>query len=313
MIASLAGSRSEVTAENVEIVAGGLRARGQLALALAGPRPRLSGRLAAERLPLPGLALRDSDPLGFGVLGAFDADLALAAAELVVPGLPPLAEVAARARLEGGRLVLEGLSGRLGGGALEGSLTLDVASVPPLLSGALGLNGATLTGPLFGTVFDLAAGRIEAQGRFTASGYAPAALLATLAGEGRLALLDGVVAGAALGRAAAAAALAEPTLAETGVRAALEGGATAIERLEGGWRAADGVVTLDGVRLVAEGGVAARIEGSLDLPRGGLDLRFVIQPNPAEAPPIALRVTGPADAPHRQPEVAAWARWRAEQ
>jgi len=313
MIASLAGSRSEVTAENVEIVAGGLRARGQLALALAGPRPRLSGRLAAERLPLPGLALRDSDPLGFGVLGAFDADLALAAAELVVPGLPPLAEVAARARLEGGRLVLEGLSGRLGGGALEGSLTLDVASVPPLLSGALGLNGATLTGPLFGTVFDLAAGRIEAQGRFTASGYAPAALLATLAGEGRLALLDGVVAGAALGRAAAAAALAEPTLAETGVRAALEGGATAIERLEGGWRAADGVVTLDGVRLVAEGGVAARIEGSLDLPRGGLDLRFVIQPNPAEAPPIALRVTGPVDAPHRQPEVAAWARWRAEQ
>lgn len=312
LIASLAGRRAGVSAENVEIVAGGLRARGQMALALDGPRPRLTGRLAAERLPLPGLALRDSDPLGFGVLGAFDAELTLEATELVAPGLPPLAEVAASARLEGGRLVLDGLRGRLGGGALEGTLTLDVASVPPVLSGALGLSGGTLTGPLFGTVLDLASGRIEAQGRFTASGYAPAALLATLSGDGRVALFDGVVAGAALGRAAAAAALEEPALAETGVRAALEGGATAVERLEGGWRAADGVVTLDGVRLAAEGGVAARVEGSLDLPRGSLDLRFVVQPTPAEAPPIALRVTGPADAPHRQPEVAAWARWRAE-
>jgi hypothetical protein len=313
LIAALAGTRVGWTAETLDFVAGGMRARGRLALALGDARPRLTGRIAAERLPLPGLALRDSDPLGFGVLGALDAELALEAAELVLPGLSPLGDVAATARLEGGRLALEGLRARLGGGTVEGTLSLDVASVPPVLAGAIGLAGATLTGPLFGTPFDLASGRIEAQGRFSASGYAPAALLATLTGEGRIALLDGVVAGAALGAAVAASALDDPTLAETGMRAALDGGATAVERLEGGWRAVDGVVSLEGMRMVGQGGFAGGIEGRIDLPRGSLDLRFTAQPPGDQAPPIALRVTGPAETPRRQSELTDWARWRAEQ
>jgi hypothetical protein len=117
----------------------------------------------------------------------------------------------------------------------------------------------------------------------------------------------------ALGAAAAAAANEDFSAAEAAVREALEGGATALDRLEGGWRSTGGVVTLDGVRIVAEGGATGAIEGSLDVPRGGIDLRFLVQPGPAEAPPIGLRVTGPAATPRRQPEVAAWARWRAEQ
>jgi len=313
LIAGLAGTRAGWTAESLDVVAGGMRARGQLALALGGARPRLTGRVAAERLPLPGLALRDSDPLGFGVLGALDAELVLEAAELILPGLSPLGDVAAAARLEGGRLALDGLRARLGGGAIDGTLSLDVASVPPVLAGAIGIAGATLTGPLFGTPFDFASGRIEAQGRFTASGYAPAALLATLTGEGRMALFDGVVAGAALGAAVAASALEDPTLAETGVRAALDGGATAVERLEGGWRVVDGVLALEGVRMAGEGGLSAGIDGRIDLPRGSLDLRFTAQPPGAEAPPIALRVTGPAETPRRQSELADWSRWRAAQ
>ncbi len=312
LIAALSGGPGAIQAENLELVAGGLRARGQVALALGAVRPRLTGRIAAERLPLPDLALRDSDPLGFGVLGAVDAEMELAAAELVAPGLPMLEQVAARLRLEAGRLALEGLRARLGGGALEGALALDVAAQPPVLSGALGLTGATLSAPLFGLPFDLASGRIEAQGRFTASGHAPSALLATLSGDGRIALRDGVVAGVALGVAANAAAIEDTETAERGVRAGLEGGATAVERLEGGWRSAAGLVALDGMRLAGEGGVAGEVEGSIDLLRGSLDLRFVVQPTPAEAPPIALRVSGPATAPRRQPEVAAWARWRAE-
>lgn len=128
-----------------------------------------------------------------------------------------------------------------------------------------------------------------------------------------MALLDGVVAGAALGAAVAASALEDPTLAETGVRAALESGATAVERMEGGWRAVDGVLALDGVRMAGEGGLSAGVAGRIDLPRGSLDLRFTAQPPGAAAPPIALRVTGPAETPRRQSELADWTRWRAEQ
>ena len=38
-----------------------------------------------------------------------------------------------------------------------------------------------------------------------------------------------------------------------------------------------------------------------------------LQPPPAGAPAVALRVTGPAEMPRRQPELADWARWRATQ
>ncbi len=72
-------------------------------------------------------------------------------------------------------------------------------------------------------------------------------------------------------------------------------------------------MTLDGVRLAGEGGVSGGIEGSIDLRRGTLDLRFVVQPPPAEAPAVALRVSGAAETPRRQPELADWARWRAAQ
>lgn len=312
LIAALSAGRDAVSAENLELVAGGLRARGQLALALGGARPKLTGRIAAERLPLPELALRDSDPLGFGVLGAVDAELTVEATTVVAPGLPTLDEVAGRLALDGGKLAVEELRGRLGGGVLDGTLNLDVATVPPVLSASLGLNGATLTGPLFGLPFDLVSGRLDAQARVTAQGHAPAALLGTLTGEGRIALADGVLAGVALGAAASAAAIEDAAAAEAGVRQALEGGATALDRLEGGWRASAGVVTLNGVRIAGEAGLSGAVEGSIDLRRGTVDLRFLVQPPPAEAPPIALRVTGPAETPRRQPEMATWARWRAE-
>jgi hypothetical protein len=313
LIAALSGGRGAFAADTLELVAGALRARGQLALALGGERPRLTGRLAAEHLPIPELALRDNDPLGFGVLGAVDAELVIEATEVVAPDLPALGELAATLRLEAGRLALEEIRARLGGGALEGRIDLDVAAVPPVLSGAIGLTGATLTSPLFGLPLDLASGQTEAQGRFTASGHAPAALLGSLSGEGRLAVVNGVLAGVDLRAVVNATGHEDQAAAEAAMREGLEGGATALERLEGGWRAAAGVVTLDGVRIAGEGGVSGAIEGSIDLRRGTLDLRILVQPPPAEAPPVGLRVSGPAETPQRQPELADWARWRAEQ
>ncbi|BDG71131.1 AsmA family protein [Roseomonas fluvialis] len=312
LITTATAGGAGITADSLDLVAGGLRARGSLALALGGARPRIAGRIAAERLPLPGLALRGTDLLPFGALGTFDAELALEAGEVVVPDLPVLRDLATRLLLTEGRLGLEEIRAVWSGGRLDGRIAVDAAAAPPVVSGALGIAGAALAGPLFGTPFDIASGTIEAQGRFSANGNAPAALLATLAGEGRFAIADGVLAGVALGAAASAAARDDTAAGEVALREALGGGATEVDRLEGGWRASGGVVTLDGVRVVAEGGATGSIEGSLDVARGAVDLRFLVQPGPAEAPPIGLRVTGPADTPRRQPETAAWARWMAE-
>jgi len=312
LIAALSGTGTAISAENLELVAGGLRARGQVALALEGARPRLTGRIAAERLPLPGLSSRSEEPLALGALMRLDAELAVEAAELAAPGLPPLQEARARLALQDGRLAIEDLRARLGGGTLQGRLALDAAVQPPEASGALGLEGATLSGPLFGTPFDIASGQVAVQGRFSARGHAPAALLATLSGDGRFAVASGVLAGVALGAVASAAALEDAAAAEAGVRQALEGGATALERMAGGWRAADGALRLEEVQAAAEGGTTGAVEGTIDVARGAIDLRFAVHAGPREAPAIALRATGPAVTPRRQPEVAAWARWRAE-
>jgi hypothetical protein len=117
----------------------------------------------------------------------------------------------------------------------------------------------------------------------------------------------------ALRDAYAAAGLADPVAAEAALRRALFGGATAVERLEGGWQIAAGRLSLQEVNLVGEGGVSARITGSMDLPRQVLDLGFALRPPVAEAPEIGLRFSGPAAAPQRLPDIAPWARWRAEQ
>ena len=312
LIAAVSGSAAGVAAETIELVAGGLRARGQAALALDGPLPRLTGRIAAERLPLPGVPARDAGPVDLSLLAAFEGELALEAAEALVPGLPVLRPLSARLSLAGGRLAVEGLEAGFAGGRLEGRLVLEAAAQPPVVAGALGLAGATLTEPLFGFPFDIASGQVAAEGRFTARGHAPGALLATLEGEGRLAVANGVVSGVALAQAAGAAVLSDIAEAEEGVRAALAGGATAVDRIEGGWHAAGGIVALDGVHIAAEGGATGGVEGQIDLLRQGLDLRLLVQPPAAGAPAIALRVAGPAQAPRRQPELAAWARWRAE-
>ena len=63
VIASLSGQglfspARMVTAEHLDLVAGSFRGRGQMTLALDGARPRLTGRFAADVLPLPFLPLR---------------------------------------------------------------------------------------------------------------------------------------------------------------------------------------------------------------------------------------------------------------
>jgi uncharacterized protein with beta-barrel porin domain len=126
-------------------------------------------------------------------------------------------------------------------------------------------------------------------------------------------LSDGVVAGVALRDAYAAAGLADALAAEAGLRRALLGGATAVERLEGGWQIATGRLLLQEANLAAEGGDFARVTGSVDLPRATLDIGFALRPPVANAPDIGLRFSGPAAAPQRLPDIAPWARWRAEQ
>ncbi|MFZ4408948.1 MAG: AsmA family protein [Paracraurococcus sp.] len=311
VIAALSGGGRTVTAEHLDLVAGGFRGRGQMTLALDGARPRLTGRFAADMLPLPILPLRGPEPLGLDRLAALEADLALEAGRVEAAGGLLLEAAAAGLKLAGGTLRLEGMQARLGGGTLRGALTLAGTAQPPRLALEATLAEATLSGPLLDLPFDLGAGRVEATARLAAEGHSAAAILATLAGEASLTVRDGVLVGFDLAALQAAGGITELRAAEAALRQALAGGATAFERLEGNARLEGGRATLDGMTLTTEGGGEAAASGAIDLGRGALDLRVAAKPM-AESAEVGLRLTGPVGAPRRLPELAAFLRWRAE-
>ncbi|NGM19976.1 AsmA family protein [Roseomonas stagni] len=312
LIASLAAGPQGVSAESFELVAGAMRARGALALALGG-RPRLTGRLSAERLPLPFVGWRSGDPLGLEALAGIDGEVALEAARLEIAGI--VAEQAqATVKLAEGRMAVEAVRARLAGGELEAqaSLAIDARS-PPRLTAEGRLAGASIAGPLFGVPVDLTAGRGDTSFALSATGHAPSALLGTLEGQIGIAMRDGVVAGFDLAAAAQATTLADPIAAERATRRALLDGATAFDRLDATGRLTAGRLRLEDARLAAEGGATATIGGEIDLARSALDLHILSRPAVPEAPDLGLRLTGPADGPRALPETAAWARWRAAQ
>ena len=307
VVAALAAGPRQVAAEQLDLVAGGLRTRGTLALALGGARPRLSGRLAADALPLPGL-----DDLAADRLPAWDLDLALEAARVESAAGPVLEQAAARLMLEDRKLRLVGLQGRLAGGQMQAGLLLDASQEPPRLELQARLAEVVLAPPLLDLPLDLQAGRLDASARLTAAGHGLPALLATLAGPVDITVRDGVLTGLDLGAVAQAAGLAETRAAEAGLRQAMLGGATAFERLDLAATLEAGRARLGKVALVAEAFGTAGATGEVDLPRGMLDLRLTARPV-AEAPEVRLRLTGPLAAPRRLPELADFLRYRAAQ
>ncbi len=310
LVANLTGHPTGLGAESFELVAGTLRAGGALQLQ-AGARPRLTGRINAERLPLPLPPLRGTEPLGLEALAGWDAELALEAARVEAEALP-MEQVSAVLHLAEGRLRLDRLRARMMGGALEGGFAIDVTGTTPRLALEMKLAEAALAGPLFGLPYDLTAGRGEVTASLSTAGHAPVGLLGALSGNWRAALRDGVVTGFDLGAALAATALGDPQQAEAAARSALSTGATAFDRLELEGAVEAGQMQVTAGRLTTEAGASATLSGRADLLRGALDMRLALRPAPEEAPELGLRITGAAAAPNPLPETAEWARWRAQ-
>ncbi|WP_421988910.1 AsmA family protein [Roseococcus sp.] len=305
LIAALALRPEGWSADSFEMVAGELRGRGQLALASPEGRRTLTGRLAMDRLPLPGWRALDLSAWpGLGL------DLALTADRVEAMDLPAIEQASANLRADAASLRLEDLRGNLAGGTLAGTARLERG--PALRFSTEGsFTDVVLSGPLTGRPMDIGAGRLSGEFRLASNGNAPAALVAGLGGTARLTLRDGVVQG--LDAAAAAEALGLPALraAEAGLRAGLGGGATSIERGMANLSLAAGTVTIDEAALSGEGGLTLGLAGQIDLPRDVIDLRVTL-PVQEGAPAVALRLTGPSGAPRRLVEIAQWLRWRAE-
>ena len=302
LVASLSGGPARMSAESFDLSAGSLRATGALVLDLAAT-PSLTGRVSADTLPLPLPYPRAPDPLPTAVLQLGRANVKLEAAH-VLTGLTEIADhLATQVTLSGGRLELSGLSARMEGGALAGSLSLDVSQPAPVAAATLSLTGATLAGPLFELPLDLNSGLLDAKVALTASGHSPQALLATLSGTVGLQARKGELAGVALERIG-------PRLDEASLRQALSGGSTAFERLSLAAGLTTGALTVTGGEVATPFG-SATLAGLADLAGRTGELRLSVRPNVRDAPELAVRFSGGLEHPTRTLEMANAISWRA--
>jgi uncharacterized protein involved in outer membrane biogenesis len=163
------------------------------------------------------------------------------------------------------------------------------------------ISGATISAPLFDLPVDLSSGTLDAGVSLTAAGHAPAALLATLAGDVRLSVRNGVLSGVELPKASGA-------LAEAAVRAALAGGNTPFTAFAVNALVANGVLTIADSRFAAPSG-SGSVTGTLDLVGSTANLGATLRPNVADPPALGLRLTGPLDSPRRALELADLTLW----
>lgn len=303
--ADLDADPSQLTLGSLDAGMGDLRAGGELHLDVSGPEPALSGRIAAEQLPLPGLPQRRDEPLPLAALSGWRGALRVTANSVLLAGVPSLTAAAGELTLAAGRLRLADLSGRVAGGTLSGMADLATAEQPPHLAVQLALNGATIGGPLTGMPVDLVGGGLDGAASLDAAGHSAATLLATLRGEIHIDVHDGVLQGiAAVGL--------PPTLPDAAVATALSGGST--EALQGSIAGgiANGALAITGSRLTAPG-VSLGLDGSIDLAAASADLLWSVRPDLPGGPELDLRLAGPLTSLSRAPELANLARWRVNQ
>lgn len=302
--AALSPGRLDLT--GATLATGAARLNGQLTL----DRRRLTGQLSAETLPLPLIHLRSPDPLPLALASGWAAAVRIEARDVLLDLVPAVQSLSTDLTLENGLLRLNRLSARAAGGTLSGTVALDTAADPPRLTVAGTGTALSIPATQADTPVDLVAGQVDATLDLSAAGHAPAALLSTLGGTATARLRNGLLTG--LDLAAAAAALSAPTPPEAldAARAALLFGNTPVDEATARLMISRGV--LDGTGTLAGEAGKGTVRGNADLRTGALDLQFSLTPAVPSAPSLGLRLTGPATAPARTPELAALARWLAE-
>jgi hypothetical protein len=305
LLAQVGVGGGRLTADNIELIAGALHAGGSLTLQGTETGPSLTGHLTAETLPLPLPYGRSPSPLPLDLLAGWQASVTLDAAHVLLGNLPSLDRVSATLTLNDGVFRAQGLTAAIGGGAVTASLSVDSHATPPVFGLDAQVATAALSGPLLDLPLDLLSGTLDATAALTATGYSPAALLASLAGSLHLTARAGSVAGVDL-----AAATAAPNLTTDNVNKALAGGATSFDLLDLQGKIQHGSLSLDQTRLAAPSGTMSAA-GTIDLPSDTVDVRLGLMPDVPDPPTIGLRLTGPFDSLIRTPELADLVRWRA--
>ncbi len=237
-------------------------------------------------------------PLPLDGLGLFDADLKLAAVGVDVGdyafGKPEI-ELALRR----GALNVSRLRAGLFGGQLDLTGGIDTSANPPRTQLEFKLAGADVQQALARTTApDRVTGTFDLQAKLAAQGGSQAAIVESLDGEAVIHAVDGVVRGVDLGH------LSE-RLGDLGdvqeylalVGAISSQGETAYQSVDASFQIADGKARTDDGKAIVDAG-EGKLVGTINLPAWTMDLDAELQlTEHAKAPPLAVRLDGPLDAP----------------
>lgn len=305
LVAQLGVGQRRVSLQHGALVAGRLRTRLDLLLDFAGDRPRLTGSVAAETLPLP---VPGHGPLPMALLHGWQAKLQVTASRIVAGDTTLLRDASTRVRLRHGTLSLDRIGGKLGEGTLSASASLDAAQQPPALAVQGKLTGASIAHPVLRLPIDVTGGKADLALSLRAAGYSATALTASLSGVLKANVQDGSLSGfdlAGLGDRLQHAD-SEPT--ETSLREPLDGGQTPFRKLTLQGKLAHGILSLDKASLTGAAGTA-EATGSVALPAAMADLQLVLKPAIPLGPSIGVLVSGALASPARTPELAGVTAW----
>ena len=303
VVGQLAVSPAKIGADAIDLVAGGLRLSGKLDLTRQDI-PRLTGRARIETLPLPAPSPRSTDPLPLQVLAGWEADILVDAGQVAVGSTVLMEKARATIGLQGGKLSVKALTATVAGGTLAAEALLDAGANPPSLALDATLTGAAIGQPLLDRALDLGRGTADARAVLQASGFAPAALLASLTGEVATTVRDGMLIGIDL------AALRDDFV-EARVAAALVGGQTAFDQLTVRAALDHGLLKLTQAAVATPNG-SISATGQLDVMAETVDLHFDVVPAGTDPPALGLRWTGSFEALTAVPELAGLTRWHAQ-
>jgi hypothetical protein len=311
LVTHLSGGPGRLVADTFDLTAAALQASGDLIIDRSGAEPRLTSHVRSEALRLP-LPNGGSDvPLPLGALHGWRGDIQLGIGELTVGTGAVVHDASVVLSVADDALRLDDFTAKLDSGTVTGSLAFDATADPPSLAVQAKVGNALVAGLLDSAPIDLLSGRADASAQLTASGYGPAAIMATLGGRGTLTVNDGTVSGFDLFRLKLSLERPDPKSAEAAASDALCSGATGFDRLELGASIAHGDLTLDSGSLTGVAG-EAHVSGGMNLATRALDFRIALQPALPTPPEVAIRLTGPIDRPNRTLELAGLARWMAE-
>lgn len=334
--ANMRGDDKNITLGDSEIVFDEIKATGDLALALSGPRPKATGKLDADILDLrpymPEAAESDAgfpewseDRLDFSSLRNLDADLDINAQEVLVNNLT-IGASTLKVDIDNGRMTAEIPQMSLYRGGGSGRLVVNARGATPSFSGIFDLT--SINAEPFGIDFlntDKLLGLGAARFEFTASGATQKAIMNSIDGKGGFDLNDGAVKGLNLVKLAQTAG----NLTQGGVPnpAALSALITDVQkpaeeteftRFLSQFSIEDGLITaptinLDGPFLTMAG------TGTINLPAQTIDLRLVPRAttsatgeSAARAIAIPVRIGGTFNAPKVTIDAESLVRGRAE-